>query len=236
MNEQLYYTFSTIGSGSAAGERIRAQSPGVGSVNSEPVRALMRYLPYRLPIGASLQLPLDAAPISFTFTRTEYHTILAQRVYANKEGVSNRPGNFFTHAILNPERISSSNQIVPLSAQDAIRLWRSPLWLTDEDQIPTKGTSIDALLPREITRYIRSDWPFDVTPQEILDWLPTVFSAFLMLKKLNKKQLYLAAPADTVAAIIWCITRCLPCSLDILQELTFSTYEGSGSFEDAVIK
>src|SRR5579864_8403328 len=105
MSEQLYYTYSTIGSGSTFGERIRAQSPGVGLVNSEPVRALMKYLIYRLPAGADLRTPVETAPISLVLAKTPHDRILSHRKYVDRDGVG-RAGNFFTHAIINPEGLS----------------------------------------------------------------------------------------------------------------------------------
>jgi GTPase-associated protein 1, N-terminal domain type 2/GTPase-associated protein 1, middle domain len=240
MSEQLYYTYSTIGSGSTTDERIYAQSPGIGSVTSEPVRALMKYLSYKLPIGADLRISIEDAPISLVLAKTDYNRILCHRKYAGKDGVG-RLGNLFTHAIVNPEVvISTRGETGPISAHDAISLWRSPLWKTTEEQAPPKSTTIESLEPQELQQqYMNMRWPGKLSIdtlwlqyphcptqlQTAADWLPQVFSAFLMLKRLKKTQLYIAAPSEMVATFIWCITRLLPRTLDIMQELTFSTYE-----------
>jgi hypothetical protein len=241
MSEQLYYTYSTIGSGSTTGERIRAQSPGIGSVTSEPVRALMKYLSYKLPIGADLRTSIEDAPICLVLAQTDYNRILSHRKYAGKDGVG-RPGNLFTHAIVDPEVVISAQtgEVGPISAYDAISLWRSPVWKTTEEQAPPKSTTIESLDPQELQQqYMNTRWPGKLSIdalrlqyphcptqlQTAADWLPQVFSAFLMLKRLKKTQLYIAAPSEMVATFIWCITRFLPRTLDIMQELTFSTYE-----------
>jgi hypothetical protein len=237
MSEQLYYTFSTIGSGSTTGERIRAQSPGVGPVYSEPVRSLMRYLTYRLPAGADLRTPVESAPISLVLVRTHYHRLLSHRKYVDREGAGHA-SNFFTHAIIDPEVVSEQTGAVePISARAAISLWKSPLWKISENHAPLRSTTIASLTPAEISQHtalpgmlsaqsVQQSYPHCHTErQTAADWLPLVFSAFLMLKKLDKKQLYIAAPAEMVATLIWCITHCLPRTLTIMQDLTFSTYE-----------
>jgi hypothetical protein len=236
MSEQLYYTYSTIGSGSTTGERIRAQSSGVGSATSEPVRALMKYLTYRLPAGADLRTPVEVAPLSLVLAKTPYHRILSHKKCVDRDGIG-RAGNFFTHAIINPEGIAEqTGASEPISAYAAISLWKSPFWKTSEDQAPPKDTKIESLSPQDIHKYTNTTWQGKLSlsslplqhpswPLQVKDCLPLIFSAFLMLKKLNKKHLCIAAPADMVATLIWCITRCLPRTLTIMQELTFSTYE-----------
>src|SRR5262249_548476 len=153
--EQLYYTFSTIGSGLITGERIRAQSPGVGSATSEPVRALMRYLIYRLPAGADLRTPAESAPLSLVLAKTPHHHILSHKKYVDRDGIG-RAGNFFTHAILDPEIVSEQTAAIePISARAAISLWKSPFWKTSENQAPPKDTRIESLSPQDIQQEIQ---------------------------------------------------------------------------------
>src|SRR5947207_569020 len=226
MNEQIYYTYSTLGSGSTTGERFRAHSPELGSPTHDPLRALRKHLSYRLPAGTNQAPLLDSAPISLALVKTDQNFLLVNRVCAGKDGVG-RPGNFFSHAIVDPEVISTqTGKLTPITAYQAINLWKSPLWKTSEDQITIKGTQLPSFTPTELDHYIgmqpnlnSSYW------QAVADRLPQVFSAFLMLQQLNKKHLYIAAPAEMVATFIWCIARCLPHTLTIMQDLTFSTYE-----------
>jgi hypothetical protein len=204
---QLYYTFSPWG-------WIGELGIGFG-------------LHYQLPKGADPRLTsVEDAPISLVFTQIGRCRILLHKKYVGNTPVG-RPGNYFIHALIDPKVVSEqTGAYEPISACTAISLWESPFWKTSEDQVTDRGTDLPSLTPEELSHYTgmqpdfsSPDWP------KVVDWLPQVFSAFLMLKKLNKRHLYIAAPSEMVAAFIWFITRCLPRTLSIVQELTFSTYE-----------
>jgi hypothetical protein len=57
--------------------------------------------------------------------------------------------------------------------------------------------------------------------RKVEEYLPFVIQAFLSLEQ--KQKIYIAAPSDIVAILIWGLTQCIPRSL--IERLTFSTYE-----------
>src|SRR5438034_3898534 len=145
MNEQLYYIYSTQGPSSITGERFRAQSPELGLPTNDPLRALRKYLSYRLPAGTNQVPPLDSAPISLALVKTDKNSLLVNRVCAGKNGVG-RPGNFFSHAIVDPKVITKeSGAIATISAYEAINLRKSAFWKISEDQIPAIETTLQRL-------------------------------------------------------------------------------------------
>lgn len=242
--EQLWYTWSAVGLGPlSAGFRIRAASKELSDVNSPRVQGLDRYLRYTLPEGTDrFAITPEMAPICLSLIQTDWgERILVNKTYTGKDGVG-RPGAFFIHLLAGLPR--------DFSVSDAIALWRSPFWQSSDgnigssvllssialDELDKERQQIDTMHPKGID----NSW--------VQDCFPLVIRAYLTWRKQwehwrsgpqswqsqasqvpqqkmqpDPPRLYIAAPADMVAAFIAGLTQCLPQQL--LTGLTFSTYE-----------
>lgn len=220
MIEQLWYTWSTAGLGSVTGFRVRAASPGLLDIHSERFRALEPFLRYDLPAGTD---PYEAtaanSPCDLALLEVGNKRILLQKVYVGKDAY-NRPGVHFIHLL---EGLPST-----FLASDAIQLWQSPFWQSSDQtgiscELPSmENIQINKLSARTLARY-------NLAPiQEDL-----VFTIQAYLSLAPYQRLYLAAPAEQVAALIWGLTRCLPFTMQ--EKLTFSTYENDVHDVDAHI-
>lgn len=120
-------------------------------------------------------------------------------------------GTYFAHTLLN----------VPAAAdaQLAIQTWGSPLWqrhepdaaadLPDLPYLPVADVLDDAAL---------RDWLATPAHREMLG-----FVLAALLGTPGTTRVFLAAPAEDVATVVYAVTRALPAGL--LDDFTFSTYE-----------
>jgi hypothetical protein len=179
-----------------AGPTVTARSAGLGADEAAAALDLVGYAP---PAVADRPPPVRLALL---------HTPGAGRVLAH---VAPRTGGYFTHALLN----------VPTTAdaQSAIQTWGSPLWqrqdpdsaadLPDLPYLPVADVLDDILLKK---------W-LDAPPHR--DLLEFALAALLAVPAGGR--VFLAAPADDVAKVIYAVTRAIPPGL--LDDFTFSTYE-----------
>ncbi len=208
--EQLWYTWSPIGVGGVTGFRIRAASDGVKDINSERFRSFRPHLGYNLPVGTNLyEAPPETAPLCLAYVDAGSERILVHKVFIGKDAYG-RHGVYFIHLVAElPENFS---------ARKAIDLWLSPFWKrSDASQNPPQSVTLpyvseSDLIPGTIKAH-------DI--REVRDYLPFVIQAFLSLEP--QQKLYIAAPSDQVAKLVWGLTHSLPASLQ--KDLTFSTYE-----------
>jgi hypothetical protein len=208
MIEQLWYTWSTSGLGSVTGFRVRAASAGLMDLRSERFRAINPYLHYTLPLGTLLeQAEKKTSPVSLTFADADDTTILVQKVFAGADAYG-RIGIYFCHLIT----------AGGLSAREAIELWRSSFWQVSDGEIAPNATHLDGVSPTELLKGPLGRHNLKITQEQ----LQFVIQAFLSLKEAYQK-LYIMAPDDQIAALIWGLTHSLPYSLQ--EKLTFSTYE-----------
>jgi hypothetical protein len=211
--EQLIYTSSSTGLQGTPGLQVRAASKQLSKVQNALFLAVNPYLKYDLPEGMSAYtLNLADAPVDLTLADTGKERILLQRVYAGKDHYG-RPGNFFIHALAGLPQ--------SFTARDAIRLWRSSFWRKSTEGLSPYEYDLLTLPLGTIQGYrdeIAHRWDFQ--PANIREWLQFAIHAFLTMRP--DGRLYIAAPPDTVALIIYGLTECLPVGL--LDHLTFSTY------------
>ncbi len=210
--KQLFYTSCEAGKsfGGAEGFQIRAASSGIGS---ERMRAVLPYTGYKLPAHAHpLELGSQPSPVRLAFLKTpEVGPILCHSVSAGVDPTTRRPGNFFSHVLLD----------VPptFTAEAAIASWQSDSWrrtdgpfdatLPDIDDIHAKGSLTDEAL----RQFLASEHG-----QRIFRF---VLAALLTTGV--DHRIFVAAPSEDVALCVYGLTRVLPNSC--LGTLTFSTYE-----------
>src|SRR5581483_5075996 len=184
--EQLWYTWSDVGLSTVhAGFRIRAASPGLTEIYSERVKSMDRYMRYVLPPGTNpFAITPDMAPICLAFIRTDSEYILVHKNYSGEDGVG-RLGNFFVHVIA----LGDLSQV--FSAADAIWLWGSDIWRTNDKDHDRRSNKLNPIPLKTLQSQIDN---FKPNFTKVQQYLPFVIEAYLTRK--NKHPLYIAAPAD----------------------------------------
>lgn len=230
MSEQLWYTWSTSGFGTANGYVVRAASANLTDVEGQRVRAFINLVSYKLSQDVDPFLPPQEAPLCLAFLKAgpRQESVLIQKTYTGLDGVR-RPGAFFSHLIadLPPVPSPCPGGQVPFSAREAIPLWRSTvLWRDTENSLPAGRRDLEQIPPTDLYTG-KYAGPFNeqrvMQEQELFS---VVMQAFLtQALSGERKRLYLAGNPDTVAALIWGITHALPRTLSIVQNMTFSTFE-----------
>jgi len=213
--EQLWYTWSDVGLSTVhMGFRIRAASQGLSEIYSERVKSMDRYMRYVLPPDADpFAITPDMAPVCLAFIRKDSEYILVHKKYVGEDGVG-RLGNFFVHVI------AFGNLTQKFSTSDAIWLWGSDIWKTNDKDQDRRSNKLD-LIPLNT---LQSTSNFQPNYAQVQQYLPFVIEAYLTRK--NKHPLYIAAPADNmamIASLIASLSLWLPRQL--VTGLTFSTYE-----------
>jgi len=210
MLDQLYFTWSDKGLGGITGFRVRAASEGVSDINGERYISFKPYLNYALPQGTdAYTASTEKSPYSLIFADTGKERVLAQQVYVGKDGY-NRPGVYFVHLIA-----GLSEQSI---ACDAIDLWRSSLWETTDVRVPN-SVDLDSVAPVVLQQKKGSLSEHAIA--NVQQYLPFLIQAYLTLG--DTQKIYIAAPNEQVAALIWGLAHSLPRTLQ--ASLTFSTYE-----------
>ncbi len=210
--KQLLYTSCEAGKSldGAGGFQVRAASAGIGP---ERMRAAVRYMAYGLPdcIHPSQMAP-SSSPVRLAFLKTpELGPILCHSVSAGLDPTTRRPGNFFSHVLLD----------VPpaFTVAAAINTWESDSWrradgpfeatLQDIEGIRATGSLTDEALGQfALSEHGRKMFSF-------------VLAA--LLTREPDCRIFLAASSQDVAFCVYGLTRVLPQAC--LGALTFSTYE-----------
>jgi hypothetical protein len=151
----------------------------------------------------------EQAPISLSWIKTDTEALAIHKVYTGRD-YSGRSGNYFAHVLADLPR--------EWTAREAISLWKSPFWQISDGQLPEMQTDLPPvemaqIAPGPLTRNVLVDPP-------VQQYLTTAIQLFLMLE--SGQRLYIAAPPDMVAVLIWGLTQCLP--RGILADLSFTTY------------
>ncbi|GCE18537.1 GAP1-N2 domain-containing protein [Dictyobacter kobayashii] len=237
-SEQLWYTWSTRGFG-GAGFQIRAASPGFFEGNnsvaldSERIQALLKHVRYVLPQNTkdSSDVPPLQTPVSLAFVRAKQEYILVHKCYCPPDGISTT-GNFFSHLITDLPEVSSPAGPITFSAREAIAVWGSSYW-KNHDELPEATQE----LPRVTFPSLQEPGTTATDSEKMRggslssedlkqlkrEQLEFMLRAFLMRQP--GQRIYIAADPEVVARLLWGLTHCLPRTLDIVRELTFSTYE-----------
>jgi hypothetical protein len=210
--KQLLYTSCEAGKslGGDEGFQVRAASTGVAP---ERIRAGVPYMAYGLPAHIHpLQLAPASTPVRLAFLRTpELGPVLCHSVSAGVDPTTHRPGNFFSHLLMDlPSAVT---------AAAAIKTWESDTWqradgpfdvtLPDIEEIRTS----EALTDEALRQFLSSEYG-----QKMFR-----FVLAAMLTTEADWRIFLAAPAKDVALCVYALTRVLPEGCE--RTLTFSTYE-----------
>ena len=221
--DQLYYTWSTVGFGDIPGYRLRAASRGVASINDERYSRIKPYLTYFLPTGTDPYKAITAnSPFCLVYARAGNEYIIAQKVYKGKDDYQ-RPNVYFVHLVAGlPESFVINGQSQQFVARDAIDLWTSAFWKTDDgevkDVMSLSEPLLQDLLAQRNTQFERN---FLKMQDFVNNYLPLVIQAYLELG--DEQKLYIAGTADQVALLIWGLAHSLPRTMQ--RNMTFSTYE-----------
>jgi hypothetical protein len=245
-------------------------------LNAERIQTLLPYVRYTLPTGTDLsEVTPEQAPISLAFLRSNNETFLLHKAYIGNDG-TNKTSIHFTHvltalpqqtlAVAGSAALSSSpalsslhpsqsgapggpeqqTEFLPFTAREAINLWDSPSWKTQDTLAPD-----EKLLPRVTFSFAQPQTIITTTPSgqdeaalpvplatqffkqgtlgrhtlKILNraHLEFLIQAFLMHRP--GQHIYLAGDSATIARLLWGLTNSLPRTLTLFDDLTFSTYE-----------
>lgn len=222
--DQLCYTWSTIGIDSTgAGSQVRAASQGLSKPTPYRMKKLEPFESYKLPSDVDPRfLPIGRAPICLSLFLVDGERVLAQKVYAGKDGLG-RQGAFFAHFFMGlPEAFS------PL---DAIKLWQSPVFLRSESQLDPHSTELPPVPVSTLLENRQNIQLSEATLEKAKTHFPYIMQAYLTKKpifkrnstSLTKQPLYIVADDEDIAYFIFGLIYCLPPQL--VRDITFSTYE-----------
>ncbi|GHO89877.1 GAP1-N2 domain-containing protein [Dictyobacter formicarum] len=237
-SEQLWYTWSTRGFG-GAGFQIRAASPGFlegnnsAALEDERIQSLLAHARYVLPPNTkdSGDMPPQHLPISLAFIKVKQEDALLHKCYCPPDEVG-AAGNFFSHLITDLPEVPSPAGPIAFTAREAITTWGSSYWkVRDELQTTQKE------LPRVTFPSLQEPGTTTTESEKLRsgnlaredlkklkrEQLEFILRAFLMRQP--GQRIYIAAQPEQVAYLLWGLTHSLPRTLDIMRELTFSTYE-----------
>ncbi len=183
--------------GHAGRPSIRATSTGV---RPEELQAALSSVGYAAPPARGGDGPL---PVRLALLNTAAGRVLAH--------VAPNGGTYFAHALLNLPAAAD--------AQHAIQTWGSPLWQRHEPEATADLPELPYLPVAEVLddAALRG-WLADPAHREALGF---VLAALLATPPATR--VFLAAPAEDVATVVYAATRALPAGL--LDDFTFSTYE-----------
>lgn len=212
MIEQLWYTWSDRGFGATQmSPRVRAASKGLMDIEGARFRRLDPYLRYKLPPGVDPRTTTTHnAPACLAFVDTGYERAIMQKVHANWSEAK-PAGNYFIHLL--------AGLPASFSAAEAILLWHADLWMTSDASLSREQRELPTLPLSALqgSGFDKLDF------MEVKDMLAPIIKAYLLLQQGMARKLYIAAPAQHMAAFILGLTLCMPKGW--IKSLTFSTYE-----------
>ena len=217
MLDQLWFTSCLKGLRHVAGFQARAASAGLRDVQSHRYASIEKYLRYSLPKSANpaITQPADA-PLGLALINTGNERILLNRAFIGRN-FDGRPGNIFLHLV--------AGLPAEFTAREAIALWQSQWWIYDDRTLAQDQFDLPQVAGAEL---LHGNGTIDRTAlasPEMQRILPLVIQAILV--KEPGQHIYIAAPPDKVAVLVWGVAQCLPDNL--LRGLTFSTYEYDAS-------
>ena len=178
---------------------VRASTTGI------PADHLPASLPtnlYSVPPGRTAENE-QALPVRLALLATPHGRTLTH--------VTPQSGSYFAHTLLNVPETAD--------AQLAIQTWGSPLWQRHEPEHAAELPELPYLPVADVLDDgALETWLETPYKRELLEF---ALSAFLSTPA--STRIFLAAPADDVAKVVYALTRALP--HDLLDGFTFSTYE-----------
>jgi hypothetical protein len=183
--------------GHSAGPSVRATSAGV---RPDELQAALSSAGYAPPPTRGDDRPL---PVRLALLSTAAGRVLAH--------VAPNGGTYFSHALLNLPAAAD--------AQHAIQTWGSPQWQRHEPEAAADLPELPYLPVAEVLddAALRT-WLAEPARREMLEFVLTA-----LISTPPTTRVFLAAPADDVAKVVYAVTRALPAGL--LDGFTFSTYE-----------
>ena len=214
--EQLYFTSCKSGASISgnSGFQIRAASSGL---TAEHQRALLPHIGYALPPSARTD---GSSPVRLALLRLPSETLLIHSVDSGTDPTTGRPGNFFSHLI-----VDVPNDIDVL---DALSLWDSPFWQrSDDDAIDTKLPSLDSLPTNARNMY--PDVRENLSSPQRQTWLAFLLSAYLG----QKRKLFIVSEPPIFVSLLMSLSVAIPRSMR--RKMSFSTYDPNPQSSSASI-
>jgi len=209
---QLHYTSCEIGLSGHSGFQFCAMTPGVPE---ELSREVERLTVYELPRSATGHRPQSESPVNLIYVRSEgsRSTIIARVVSAGTD-FSNRPGNYFAHALVTDNPGEDLGVITPAE------FWGAPFWESSQ-----RRTTELPPLP--------SDPPIGpVTRGLVDDFLAadpgrSVWAAQLLTAAdaaLSGGKQVLLTDSDSMLVCYWIAAVCYLAGPHLARDFTFATY------------
>jgi hypothetical protein len=201
--KQLYSAGPLPGSATTTRSSPPAFKAASQGLRPEDVRAALPYTAYAPPPARAEENPRPL-PVRLALLNTPS----AGRLLAH---VAPNGGTYFAHALLNVPPTAD--------AQLAIQTWGSPLWQRHEPDTAGDLPELPYLPVADVLddAALRA-WLAAPGRRELIEF---VLSALLSTP--STTRIFVAAPADDVAKVVYAVTRALPPGL--LDDFTFSTYE-----------
>jgi len=208
--DQLWYTASPVGLGTT-GFQVRAASPGLRDPTAPRFRLVEGLIRYEIPLGTvATSLRPEDAPVTLALLQNNRERIIIHRAFVGLTW-DRRPGNFFTHLLAGVPA-----HVHPL---DVIESWGSSFWRRDDTGLERGRTDLP---PADLASLRAADSPASSDVSKIKpEHLVYVIQSYL--NPGESQRLYLAAPPDVVAVLIWALLKALP--RPMTARLRFSTYE-----------
>jgi hypothetical protein len=179
------------------GPRMRAATTGA---RADEIQAALSFSNYAPPPGRGDDAPL---PVRLALLQTSAGRVLTH--------ITPNGGTYFAHALLNVPDTAD--------AQLAIQTWGSPLWQRHE---PDSASDLPDLPYLPVGDLLDDgalrDWIETPARRDLLEFVLTA-----LLGTPATTRIFVAAPAEDVAKVVYAVTRALPPGL--LDDFTFSTYE-----------
>ena len=180
------------------GLRLPAVTAATGGLKADLVHSVLPHALYTPPAGGADRLPVRLALLNTPTGRVLTHAVPTGESY-------------FAHTLVNLPDTAD--------AQLAIQTWGSPLW---QQSAPESAGDLPELPYLPVADVLDDaavkDWLGNPAHRELLE-----FALTALLGTPADRRVFLAAPADDVAKVIYAVTRALPGSL--LEAFTFSTFE-----------
>lgn len=265
---QLYCTHCTYRTSAlhrrddSIGDQVFEYSTRAGSVPREKSHDVFRliepalyfHLPGDTPQTEFMRFTANTAPRRLFFLPAISGTRVVAHVCYRQTDTRGRPGSYFAH-VFSSENKSGANW----SALDAIMLWGSPNWVTEDSAnlpdkldpveslttIPGHGTHINESVLRSFLttpvngffsdpgKVIPPQWR-ERDPQQRRQLLIDLLSAALCVEVDRHEKVWLAAEESFAALLFYGVFRLLP-PKGLADKLSFSTFEAHTDRPSAVL-
>lgn len=222
--DQLHYTSCRKGASGAAGFQIRASSSGLGETEQREIERLCGYdRPTHLPAQPTEEELKTDFPVLYRFGRLDNGRWFIIRACYVGLDYSNRPGNFFAHALIGPTGPMKCNPIAYFNWSG----WKSrlsPEEDTDAKPLPLPQIELELIPTEEGFRW--SDLSTFLSGGAHREaWLAKSLRAVIQGKWNREQPVVLQDCIENNPVWIACLLHSFP--LSYLQEVSFSTYQTS---------